>query len=50
MPRPRFYKLPEEKRERILEAAAKEFVAHGFEGASLNQILTAAGISKGAAY
>ena len=50
MPRPRFYKLPEEKRERILEAAAKEFVAHGFEAASLNTILADAGISKGAAY
>lgn len=50
MPRPRFEKLPEEKRERILEAAAREFAAHGFEGASLNQILDQAGISKGAAY
>ncbi len=50
MPRPRFNKLPEEKRERILEAAAKEFVAHSYEGASLNQILAEAGISKGAAY
>ena len=50
MPRPRFNKLPAEKRERILEAAAKEFVAYGYEGASLNQILAEAGISKGAAY
>lgn len=50
MPRPRFDKLAEEKRERILEAAAKEFVAHGFDGASLNRILSEAGISKGAAY
>jgi len=50
MPRPRFNKLPAEKRERILEAAAKEFVAHGYEGASLNRILDEAGISKGAAY
>lgn len=50
MPRPRFDKLPVEKRERILEAAAKEFTAHGFEGASLNRILDEAGISKGAAY
>jgi AcrR family transcriptional regulator len=33
-----------------LEAAAKEFVAHGFEAASLNRILDDAGISKGAAY
>src|SRR5210317_1665414 len=50
MPRPRFKKLPAEKRERILEASAKEFAAHGYDGASLNRILDEAGISKGAAY
>jgi len=50
MPRPRFNKLPEEKRERILEAAAKEFVAYGYESASMNRMLAEAGISKGAAY
>ncbi|HEX3050349.1 MAG TPA: TetR/AcrR family transcriptional regulator [Aggregatilineaceae bacterium] len=50
MPRPRFNKLSTEKKERILEAAAKEFAAHGYEGSSLNRILEQAGISKGAAY
>ena len=50
MPRPRFEKLTPEKREFILETSAKEFAAHGYEGASLNQILAKAGISKGAAY
>jgi AcrR family transcriptional regulator len=50
MPRPRFEKLPPEKREQILETAAKEFSEYGYEGASLNQILAKAGISKGAAY
>lgn len=50
MPRPRFRKLSEEKRERILEAAAKEFALHGYDAASLNRILEEAGISKGAAY
>jgi AcrR family transcriptional regulator len=50
MPRPRFNKLSSEKRERIMEAAAKEFSARGFEQASLNRILEAAGVSKGAAY
>jgi len=50
MPRPRFEKLPRQKKMRILEAAAREFAAHGFEGASLNQILEQARISKGAAY
>ena len=39
MPRPRFDKLAVGKRERILEAAAKEFAAHGYDGASLNRIL-----------
>lgn len=50
MPRPRFQKLPEEKRQHILETAAKEFALHGYDGASLNQILEQAGMSKGAAY
>jgi AcrR family transcriptional regulator len=50
MPRPRFEKLAAKKRERILEAAAREFTAHGYDGASLNRILEEAGISKGAAY
>lgn len=50
MPRPRFNKLPAAKRDRILEAAAKAFSAHGYEKASLNRILEAAEISKGAAY
>jgi AcrR family transcriptional regulator len=50
MPRPRFDKLPPDKRRRILEAAALEFAAHGFERASLNRIIAAAEISKGATY
>ncbi len=50
MPRPRFSKLPADKRERILEASAKAFAAHGYDRASLNQILSDASISKGAAY
>lgn len=50
MPLPRFEKLPEEKRERILEAAAKVFTEQGYEKASLNLMLEQAGISKGAAY
>ncbi|MBI5486411.1 MAG: TetR/AcrR family transcriptional regulator [Deltaproteobacteria bacterium] len=50
MPRPRFDKLDPEKRARILETAAREFAAHGFDDASLNHILAAADISKGAAY
>lgn len=50
MPRPRFDRLSAEKRQRILEAAAKEFAANGYDGASLNKIVGEAGISKGAAY
>lgn len=50
MPRPRFHKLSSHKRRRILQAAAREFAAHGFDAASLNKILEEAAISKGAAY
>jgi len=50
MPRPRFEKLPPERRRDILEAAAKELAARGYEGASLNRILEQANLSKGAAY
>src|SRR5215471_10775357 len=50
MPRPRFFKLPLTRQEALLEAAAQEFAAHGFEDASLNQILERAGVSKGVAY
>lgn len=50
MPRPRFNKLPLDRRERILRAAAREFGTHNYEAASLNRILEQAGLSKGAAY
>jgi AcrR family transcriptional regulator len=42
--------LDEAKRTLILETSAREFANHGFDGASLNHILSEAGISKGAAY
>lgn len=50
MPLLRFEKMPEDKKENILEAAAMEFAANGYEKASMNRILERAGISKGAAY
>ncbi|MDE3154185.1 MAG: TetR/AcrR family transcriptional regulator [Acidobacteriota bacterium] len=50
MPRPRFDRLADDKRQRILAVAAEEFATHGFAGASLNRIIEQAGISKGAAY
>jgi AcrR family transcriptional regulator len=48
--RPRFEKLDLEARKRILEAAAVEFAARGFEGTSLNQLLDRLGMSKGSFY
>jgi len=50
MPRPRFDKLPEERRQEILQSAAQEFAEHGYSGASMNQIIERAGLSKGAMY
>ncbi len=50
MPFPRYSKLPLEKRERLMEAAAQEFAAYGFENASMNRILETVQMSKGAAY
>lgn len=39
-----------EKKARLLEAAAREFAAHGYELASINTILDEAGLSKGSFY
>ncbi len=50
MPYPRFDKLPEAKRTRLVDVAAQEFAARGFAEASINRILERAGMSKGAAY
>jgi AcrR family transcriptional regulator len=50
MPFPRFENLPEERRTGLLEAAAREFAAHGYADASINRILAGAGMSKGVAY
>ena len=50
MPRPRFEKLPEDKKNAILEAARAEFSENGYADASQNRIIEAAGISKGALY
>jgi AcrR family transcriptional regulator len=50
VPRPRFRKLLPGQRAAILRAALDEFAAHGFSAASLNQIIDAAGISKGSMY
>ena len=50
MARPRFKNLDEESRNRVLETAAVEFAARGFEGTSLNQLLDRLGMSKGSFY
>ena len=50
MARKRFSELEETRREGILEAAAVEFSARGYGGASVNRIIDQAGISKGSLY
>jgi len=50
MPRPRFEKLDLQRRNAILDAAEDEFITRGFSGASYNQIIERAGVSKGAMY
>src|SRR5690349_341338 len=50
MPTKRFETLEPERQRHLLDAAAAEFAAHGFEQASFNRILTRAGTSKGAMY
>lgn len=50
MPFARFEKMPREKRERLLQSAAQEFAARGYEGASLNHILEEAQLGKSSAY
>ena len=50
MPRPRFEKLPLQRRQHILDTAGRAFAERGFENTSLNAILDQAVVSKGAAY
>lgn len=50
MPAARFYKLSQERQDAILDAAAQEFAARGYEGASYNQIIKQSGVSKGSMY
>jgi AcrR family transcriptional regulator len=48
--RTRLRMLDPERRARFLDPAETEFATHGFEAASLNRILSRAGMSKGQAY
>lgn len=43
----RFESLEESKQHKIRQAALEEFAAHGYEKASTNRIVKAAGIGKG---
>src|SRR5690349_20161096 len=50
MPTKRFDALEPDRRAHLLDAAAAEFAAHGYEAASMSRILARAGTSKGAIY
>ena len=50
MPKDTFYKLSDEKKRRIFDAAVKEFSTRRFSDASLNQIVKAAKIPWGSFY
>ena len=50
MPKSTFHNLPQEKRQRIEAAAIDEFAEQGFQGASISQIVSQAGIAKGSFY
>lgn len=50
MPKDTFNNLPEEKRQKIIDAAMLEFEINSFDHASINQIISTAQISKGSFY
>jgi len=50
MPKDTFLNLPEDKRRLIEDVALDEFAEFGFDNASINRIVTAAGIAKGSFY
>ncbi len=50
MPKDTFYNLTEDKRHLIETTALDEFAAYGFDKASINRIVDAAGIAKGSFY
>ncbi|XXF79665.1 TetR/AcrR family transcriptional regulator [Myxococcaceae bacterium GXIMD 01537] len=50
MPLPRFHRLPAAQQQAILDVARAHFARDGIAGASYNQIIAEAGISKTAAY
>ena len=50
MPRPTWANLPAGRRERVLQAAMREFGSRGFSGGSLNVIAKDAGVAKGSLF
>ena len=50
MPTATFFRLPEEKRDRLLRAAAEEFTRVNFADASINRIVQGANIPRGSFY
>lgn len=50
MPSNTFFRLPEEKRQRLMEAAWEEFLKSSFADASINQIIHNAHIPRGSFY
>lgn len=50
MPKKTFLNLPNEKRERIENAAIEEFATYTFRDASINRIISSVGIAKGSFY
>lgn len=50
MPSKTFFNLPDEKREKIISAALREFASRGFAKTSINSIVERAGIAKGSIY
>lgn len=50
MPKDTFFNLSEEKRNRIIDAAVKEFKEYSFDASSINRIIENGEISKGSFY
>lgn len=50
MPKDTFSRLPEEKKNRIIDAAKKEFTISSYQEASINKIIKNAGIPRGSFY
>ena len=50
MPSDTFFRLPEEKRERLIDAAWEEFAAERYADVSINKIIRKASIPRGSFY